>query len=139
MIKDNIGSSELLKELFQYSTECDKSTFKVDTFYDTQYMKSLMMYTTYNQNFDSMADISYDARYPNYIRDVDEFNNNIFFEFNLKEIEEFREFISPFNMDILEFKLDTIIEKTHMVIHIFEEDSEKECIDIKLKLRRYLN
>lgn len=139
IIKDNIGSSKLLQELFSYSIEHNKSTFKIDTFYDAKYMEILMMYTTYNQEYDSMLDLSYDVRYPNYIRDNDEFNNNIFFDFNLKNIKEFREFIEPFKMTILDFKLETIIDKTEEVIHNFEEDPEEENIDIELKLRMYLN
>lgn len=139
ILKDNIGSSELLQNLFEYSKEHDKSTFKIDIFYDNSFMNLLMMYTTYNQRYDTIMDMSYDIRYPNYIRDNDEFNNNIFFDFNLKEIKEFREFAFIFKLDALIYKLDAIIDKTEEVINNFAEDSDEEDIDAKLKLRKYLN
>ena len=108
--RDDVISSDTLIKLFQESERTGKVVFKLDIEYKKLYFDVMVNYLIYNDNKDNIGTMVYNSNSLMYLKDSDEFNNELFFSLNFFELEGFQKYINYFRIKVLDFKVGAILD-----------------------------
>ena len=108
--KKDIISSETLLKLFHNSEQTGKNVYKLDIEYNKLYFKLIVKYLIYNDNKDNIGAMVYNNNSLLYLKDSDDYNNNLIFQLNYFELTEFQRYIDYFKIKVLEFKVGAILD-----------------------------
>lgn len=108
--KRDIISSETLLKLFYKFKDNGKAVFKLDIEYNKQFFDIMVNYLIYNDNKDNIGTMIYNNSSWLYLKDEDDFNNDLLFSLNYYELSRFQKYIKFFKIKVLDFKVGIILD-----------------------------
>lgn len=127
--RDDVLSSKTLYNFFNIYENTNKNKFKLNIKLDKYFFNIIINYLLYNKNRDNIGTMIYNNSII-YLKDNDNFNNQLIFHFTYNELIKFQEYLKYFQIKVLDFKVS-------LVIDIF--DSLKYVdLDQNIPLNKYL-
>lgn len=129
LFKNDVLSSKTLYNFFYIHENENKNNFKLNIKLNKYFFNIIINYLLYNENRDNIGTLIYNNSII-YLKDKDNYNNNLIFHFTYNELIKFQEYLKYFQIKVLDFKVN-------LVIDIF--DSLKYVnLDKNISLNRYL-
>jgi len=110
LFRNDVISSETLYKFYSEYEETEKHIYKMNIRYNNMFFNLLMNYLIYNDNKDNIGTLVYNSKSWLYLKDNDDFNNDIIFSLNYYELLQFKQYIKYFKIKVLDFKVNAILD-----------------------------
>jgi hypothetical protein len=116
--KDDILSSKTLLKYFQNFEQTGNYIYRMDINYNKEYFNSIVNYLIYNKNKDNIGTLIYNSKSWLYLKDKDEYNNQLLLQYNFYKLKQFRKYVSFFKIKVLDFKVSAFIDIINLTLNV---------------------
>jgi hypothetical protein len=86
--------------------------------YNKEYFNSIVNYLIYNKNKDNIGTLIYNSKSWLYLKDKDEYNNQLLLQYNFYKLKQFRKYVSFFKIKVLDFKVSAFIDIINLTLNV---------------------
>lgn len=124
--KNDIISSMTLYKFFVEFEKTERCVFRMDIVYNSNFFNLIVNYLIYNDNKDNIGTLIYNNKSWLYLKDSDNFNNDIIFSMNYYQLKQFKKYVSYFKIKVLDYKIMAIIDIINLNIKSSNDDKKNK-------------
>lgn len=110
LFRSDVISSTTLYNFYKSYEETGRMIYKMDIRYNEKFFNLILNYLIYNDNKDNIGTLVYNSNSWLYLKDNNDFNNDIIFSLNYYELLQFKKYLKYFKIKVLDFKVSAILD-----------------------------